>query len=501
MLLPNSLLRSCIQLAQGEPGVDENLRVLGYSLVLDGIDGYLIEHLTHMYDVSHQVPTLAQVRDWCTRSELRGDPRGSACAARLEGLEAATVLTGSDFQYALAEFKEVMLREGVSSALMEASTILSTGLQIQVKLPSGKWGPKNLLGAESALEQLSMRVGEIGQKVRGSALEGELRADVTKFQREIARRAANPNAQGICSGIRTIDDTHNGLQDGQLAFVLGFTSHNKSTLCFNWAYHGAVRQGKNIGLVSLEMSAFAFQTAMMLIHCKHERFDKTRKNLRITSDKIRSGVFSEAEQKFFQAVMDDLQTNTEYGRIFYREGHESITMTDIQRWAERINRDLRVDLLVIDYLGLVDLAPNQSGMQDSSSLNRVVRHAKRVANSFANGRGIPILSPFQANRDGYDYAEKNGGHYKLTAMAWASEAEKSADLVYYVYLDEALQQANELVIGNLKNREGKVFTDQVKVFADPDFRTIADLANGGMASMDGVDFQTMGAIQTPTMDI
>jgi hypothetical protein len=79
-------------------------------------------------------------------------------------------------------------------------------------------------------------------------------------------------------------------------------------------------------------------------------------------------------------------------------------------------------------------------------------------------------------------------------MAWASEAEKSADVVYYVYLDEALSAANELVIGNLKNREGKVFTEQVKVFVDPDFRTVEDLAGGGhgSAGAQAVTFMDLG---------
>jgi replicative DNA helicase len=494
MMLPNALLRSCVHVGEPNPAVEENLRVLSRELQLEGVDGFIVEHLTHILDVSHHVPTLAELRDWCTRQELRGDARASACQARLEGLEVVSPLAGAAFVYALKEFKEAMLREGLSTALMEATTILSTGLQIQVKGPAGRWIPQNLLGAEAAVEQLSQRLSTIGQQVRGGSSEGEVRSDVVAFQHEMARRNAQPNKRGALSGIRTIDDTHNGLQAGQIAFVLGFTSHNKSTLCFNWVYRAAVLQKLNVGIVSLEMSKFALMSNMTLMHCKHPKFDQQRKNLRVSAENIRTGVFTEKQQAFFERVMDDLHTCPDYGRIFYREGSESITMTDIQRWAERLHRETPLDLLVIDYLGLVDLDKNTPGMGDASAMNRVVRQAKRMANGFANGRGIPILSPFQANRDGYDHAEKNGGRYRLTAMAWASEAEKSADVVYYVYLDEALSAANELVIGNLKNREGKVFTEQVKVFVDPDFRTVEDLAGGGhgSAGAQAVTFMDLG---------
>jgi hypothetical protein len=160
----------------------------------------------------------------------------------------------------------------------------------------------------------------------------------------------------------------------------------------------------------------------------------------------------------------------------------------IEQWSESLAREQPLHLLTIDYLGLVDLSATQSGMQDVQSLNQVVRQAKGLAASFNHGKGISILSPFQSNREGYKEAMKSEGRYNLTAMAWANEAERSADNVFSVYLDASMRSTNELVIGHLKHREGPVVPDLVRVFADPKTRRIDDLSvsagAGGGAILD-----------------
>lgn len=474
MLLPLNLLRSCLRVDAAETTpAEDNLRALIDELDLDGVDGYLVKHLTDILDASSMVPTLEQVRDWCIRQELRADARATAAIARLEGVPEADALEGPAFRYALTSYRDEVLREGLSSMLIEASTVLSTGVQTQVRV-NGKWEPKTLRGPSDAVDLITSKLATIGRNMRQSVVEGELRAGVEGYQREMERRAAR--GTGVLSGIRAIDEAHFGLQPGQLAFILAFTSHYKSTFSMNWAYRAAIRQQKNVGIVSLEMSGFSLQTALTLMHCSHPRFDDERGGLKITAETVRTNNFDPAQRAFWGKVLDDLATNQDYGRIFFREPQGAMTVPEIQRWAEKINRDQRLELLVIDYLGLVDLSTTNKGMEQSSHLNQVVRQTKMLAMGFNKGQGVPILSPFQANRQGYADAEKNSGRYKLTAMAWAPEAEKSADLVYSLYLDDALRQSNELVLGNLKARDARVFTDLVRVFSDPETRLIENMS-------------------------
>ncbi len=483
MTLPGTLLRSCIRLdADEETPCEVHLRRLTEVVTLQGVDAFIVSHLLDIYGTTGRAPDLEQVREWCIRQEARANAQGTAALARLEGLEDVEPVVGVPFEYGLRDFREEVLRSGLSAALLEASAILTTGLQTQEReKETGLWKPKTLLGPEAAIDVLQTRMTTIAVQVRSASMDGEVRADVGRYQREVARRARQ--GQGVLSGIRAIDETHFGLQPGQLAFILAFTSHYKSTFSFNWAYRAAIQQKRNVGVVSLEMSGFALQNALTLMHCGHPRFDEAREGLEISSEAIKQGTSPE-QQAFLDMVLDDLRENVDYGRIFFREAQTAVTMPDIRRWAEDKDRETPLDLLVIDYMGLVDLSTTASGMAEGKYLNQVVRQAKILASGFGGGRGIPILSPFQANREGYKDAQKNNGRYQLTAMAWANEAEKSADLVYSLYLNDADRAVNELTLGNLKARDGRVFTELPRLFVDPKTRLIEDVTGGFGGSLE-----------------
>lgn len=68
---------------------------------------------------------------------------------------------------------------------------------------------------------------------------------------------------------------------------------------------------------------------------------------------------------------------------------------------------------------------------------------------------------FQTNRDGLDDADKHDGVYKMRALSWASEAERSADVITTTYLDDQVggsyRQNNQTKFSNLKNRDNPLF--------------------------------------------
>jgi hypothetical protein len=105
----------------------------------------------------------------------------------------------------------------------------------------------------------------------------------------------------------------------------------------------------------------------------------------------------------------------------------------------------------------------------------VIRQAKQFAMRFAHGRGIAVLSPFQANRQGMEEASKNNGRYRLTALSTANEAERSSDVVYSIWLDDTLRQNLRARLYNLKARNSPLIAGQIEVFADPRTRLITSL--------------------------
>jgi len=68
-----------------------------------------------------------------------------------------------------------------------------------------------------------------------------------------------------------------------------------------------------------------------------------------------------------------------------------------------------------------------------------------------------VISAYQANRKGKEHADKNAGEYRLDALSYANEAERSADVILYSYLNDELRENNKVKIGCLKNRSRPKF--------------------------------------------
>ena len=481
-MLPNALLRAIIRFEQeDEIALAANLFHLRNEIEAEGVDADIVRFVTDISDKTQQVPKFSLVRAHFEKLRDDGDGRGQAGLMRFEEVEEQGLSgllsfeTGPEFRYALDQYKLDVLKETVSTLLLETSNIMNTGVN-RVQLVNGQRTNVTVQGANAAVEHIADTLSGLNKRLRRGSIEGSFRGDAAQLLIDYEFRKNNPQLQyGVLSGIEKIDQIHKGIGRGELALVLGFVGHMKSTFCLNWSYNAAVLTGQNVCVISGETPVKKFRDAIYVMHAAHKKFEGTAGFLSIDYEKVKSGLLTGPEEKFFRAVIDDFQTCSEYGEIFYREPEETITIDDVRRWAESKDRIKPIDLVFIDYLGLLDPERNMKGMENFSRLNIVVRQAKLMAMSFARGRGTAVISPFQANREGLKDAEKNGGKYSLRAFAGANEAERSMDLGYYVYLDDSLRNARELSIGNLKTRDVPLIVDQFRVYADPATRVIRNL--------------------------
>jgi replicative DNA helicase len=373
-----------------------------------------------------------------------------------------------DYQYALDLFRDRVLGDGLGTVLQVAATILTTGHAITP--PKGP--AVTLKGPAQAMAFVADSMDTLAARFRTAAVEGNVMSDAGSiYQRYLARKAA-PTV-GVETGFEKIDHAHGGMKPGDLALVLGFTGQLKSMIVLNIAYRAAVFHGKHVAIVPLEQSAQATMDSLAVLHCQHPKFGDSF--LALTYDRLRAGTLTPSEEDLLQTAMGDLQTCKDYGCCLYKEPDKAeVTVGDIRRWAEAKARAVPLDLLVVDYLGLVNPSSGGLSMRESAIANLAIREAKQLAMTFNHGKGLSVLSPFQANRDGFKEAEKNGGRYNLRALAWASEAEKSADLVYSVYRDEPMARSHRAQLGNLKARDRPLILDTWSVYANPALRAVRD---------------------------
>lgn len=469
--LDPELLRSVIASpADSATDLLQNFTALRGEVRPDGLDAHLLAFMEGLVQKTGAVPSMALLRQHYTGLSAQGDPFGFSGLIRLDEVETTggPFLAPVDYQYALDRYRDRVLGDGLGTILQVAATILTTGHQT----PQPKGPPITLKGPTQALSFVADSMETLQARFRTGAVEGNVMADAGGiYQRYLARKTAP--AVGVPTGFEKIDQSHGGMKPGDLALVLGFTGQLKSMIVLNIAYRAAVFHGKHVAFVPLEQSAQATMDSLAVLHCQHPKFGDHF--LSITYDRLRAGTLTPGEEDLLQTAMVDLQTCKDYGACLYKEPDKAdVSVGDIRRWAETKARTVPLDLLVVDYLGLVNPSSGGLSMRESAIANLAIREAKQLAMTFNHGKGISVLSPFQANRDGFKEAEKVGGRYNLRALAWASEAEKSADLVYSVYRDEPMARAQRALLGNLKARDRPLILDTWSVFANPAMRAIRD---------------------------
>jgi hypothetical protein len=283
-------------------------------------------------------------------------------------------------------------------------------------------------------------------------LQGDLRDDGKEVWRDYENSKVDQGLGMLC-GILNIDDVVGGIRKGDLWLHAAFAGQLKTTFALNWAYNQMTRYKHNVFYVTLEMPYEEIRKLAYVMHSSNARLmQKMGVTEPLDFTKVDSGALSPEEERYYQAVIKDFCENPEYGRFDVWGPDEDVTIDQIRLQAELNNQMAPIHLLVVDHGGIVE--PKRKKKDYVVELNSVIRDAKKMALQFNHGVKIPVLLLFQINRDGRDYADKNGGRYQLRALSYANEAERSADVVTTTYLNEDHVRACTTFFDCLKRRRG-----------------------------------------------
>ena len=159
-----------------------------------------------------------------------------------------------------------------------------------------------------------------------------------------------------------------------------------------------------------------------------------------------------------------------YGKILVEVADpdkSDFTVADLRHRAEVLHAQTPFRAIFVDHVGL--MAPRKWVSSTTERLNEVIRDLKRLAMSFHRGQGTAVVALFQINREGFKTATKRkekGGtaYYDLTALSYANECERSADIVTASWVDPDLIKANRVQFQCLKSRDQAPFeTFQARV--------------------------------------
>jgi hypothetical protein len=470
------LLRSCFV---ADPTDSSELLSSNYHALLESSLGFDVDedeviwkYIQDFFKAHGHVPTIQTMRThYANVQEVD-------VVDRLERLAMIKPRTRGDFLSYL-EVKATDLRNKEALQLAkDMATITATGLEIK----DAKGKSTTLRGAVDAIRYVLDKSHALVAPTFGGKLSGNVMHDGEDFLDRYERIKSDPlHGIGHHCGIEQIDAMLNGAKRHELWIHAGFTGSLKSTFALHWAYLQAVYLGFSSVYFSLEMPYTQVRNILYTMHSAHEDFVAIRRQLGIEGlgldyEKVRDAKLNPNEEKFlFDYVVPSMNKERVVAPTVYPDGSTSraagdygdvhievadpnktdFTVLDMRAKAELIYTKTPFALIFVDHAGLMSARERHTGTTEK--LNEVVRDLKKLAMSFNRGMGIAVVALFQISREGFKTAEKAGGRYNLTALAYANEAERSADIVTTTWIDDYLRKQSRAIFQCLKSRDQKPF--------------------------------------------
>jgi replicative DNA helicase len=445
------LLRGVIDFEDGKVNI-ENLRINYQRLVASRVDwmqaedkrifAFIKEYFQGMLDI----PSSKVLVDFFIRAD------DIEVQERLKDIEAAQVYTRTSYAHLLNQLLEDQNRVKMRNLLKETEEIVSKGLVVQEDREK-----TTFKGVKDGLLYFNQRVHELIPADFNVRTRGDLRDDTELAWQEYQTAKVNQGkVWGRFTGIEGIDDVCHGCKKGELWVHAGYAGHLKTTMAVNWAYNLVTRYRTNVFYVSMEMPFDQIRRLIYVIHSSNPKFRNAGKEA-LDYRKVRDGELSAEEEKFYQEVLKDFNENKEYCRFEVWCPDRDITIDDIRIETELLHKQLEVGFVILDHGGLMEARKGKKHKDYVIELNSVIRDSKKFALHFNGGEGMATLMLFQINRQGLEAADKNEGKYKMSALAYANETERSADYVTTTYLNDQHRTNGTTLCCNLKNRDNPLF--------------------------------------------
>lgn len=406
--------------------------------VSDATESELVGYVYNFWSTHKKSPSIEILKDVLERKAT--SPLAAERLAEYEGQEEdLSIHSAEDLDEVLANRVEEYESERLSDVLKVVRQINSGSMDD----PKTK---QKLTGPKDAVRYLFQQVekGTLATTHRNAS--GSLNDNGAELE-VIYQKFKTDRLSGRLRVYTHIDgvDNHIAIKRGDFVGVLGYAGQRKSALCRSMAYNAAM-DGFNVLHITLEQTYEEELIIYGIIHSHHEKWGKRHL---IDKKKFDDGNLSPEEEDFlFKTVIPDLQNLP--GKLIIRQPIEGTTWDAVKTTAEITNQTNLLDMLIIDYLTLVEI---RTGKKEE--MEAVIKDAKQFALHFDNGRGVVLVTPVQGNRDGYLEAGKNDGRWEMNGVWMYSEFDKSLDTCLTVYLSDDLKKEKQIIISSAKTRRSE----------------------------------------------
>lgn len=221
----------------------------------------------------------------------------------------------------------------------------------------------------------------------------------------------------ILTGFIGLDNLLGGLQKSDLIILAARPAVGKTSLVLNVARNAAIEQKACVALFSLEMSQDTIVQRLLSSEAK------------VDSKDVRLGHFTEREER---RIMDASGVLSE-APIYIDDAPQQRVM-DIGSKAKRLHRERGIDLIVIDYLQLIQGdGKNVPRVQEMSNITRSLKGLARELN-------VPVLAVSQLSRA----VEWRASHRpQLSDLRESGSIEQDADVVFFIHRESMYCEEEE----------------------------------------------------------
>ena len=257
---------------------------------------------------------------------------------------------------------------------------------------------------------------------------------------------------GVPTGFIDLDGYLTGLHPGELIILGARPSMGKTSLAMNIASYAALKKHRSVAVFTLEMPR---EQIVMRMMCSDARVDMQR---------VRKGTLTDDDWVRLARSLGSMADAP-----MYIDDTAAITPTMLRSRCRRLMMDKKLELVMIDYLGLMH------GDTHSESRQLEVSEISRQLKAIALELKIPIIACAQLSRANKDRVDKRP---VLSDLRDSGSIEQDADVVLFLHREEYYNHDTEKKnIGEViiaKQRNGPL--DTVELAWLSEYTTFANLS-------------------------
>jgi replicative DNA helicase len=348
----------------------------------------------------------------------------------------------------IVHYAQIVRRKGTLRRLISRATeIVELGFHEETDL-------------ESLLDQAEQKLFSVSQKYLKQNFVPLSEVLHETFDRIDELHREKGKLRGVATGFSDLDSKLGGLQKSDLVILAARPSMGKTSLALDIIRHVAMEEKKAVGIFSLEMSKDQLVDRMLAAEADVDLW------------KMRTG------------KLNDLGPDNDFERIGHALGRLSeaqifiddsgaLNIMELRTKARRLQAEHDLDLIVLDYLQLMQGRSTDNRVQEVSEISRSLKILAKELN-------VPVLALSQLSRA----VEQRGGDKKpqLSDLRESGSIEQDADVVMFIYRDEMYTGKDskkphiaEILIR--KHRNGP--TGDIELFFDGEKTSFKNLAKQG----------------------